>query len=252
MKVIRLTDERYNTLLPNHIKDSDVISLEAKKILASLLNYYIILDIVKNTGFLIIPNGVLRESAGIGNDNFLTSIQELIECDLIKRECGRRRRKGEKSTASSYTVLFENLKKPLHKKQSFEELFADFFKDPKSSETPISIIDTDDVDESVNVSVYESVYDNVSVCDYVDVNENVNAIGNSCNSNQMLIDFVNKQLEGKMTYDEVKKQITPIQDFIKSNWSKDNVERMTEISNKLINEKFKEIETVKTDTVHVN
>lgn len=257
MKAIRITEERMAEVLPSQIRNTDVLTDNAKKTLATLMNYFSILNIAKTSGFLVCPNNVLREAAGIRNNDLVSAVQELIDCDLIERQVGQKRVEGKKAMASTYVVKWKNLVNPIKKKNTFEELFAEFL---KSSETPLGTTDTesdtesdtDDVDESVNVSVYESVYDNVSVCDYVDVNENANAIGNSCNSNQILIDFVNKQLEGKMTYDEVKKQITPIQDFIKSNWSKDNVERMTEISNKLINEKFKEIETVKTDTVHVN
>lgn len=147
MKAIRITEERQNQILPKNIKDTDVLSENAKKTLATIMNYYAVLEIVKTSGFLVCPNTVLREAVGIRKNDLLSAVQELIECCLITREIGKRRTEGEKGTASVYRVIWENLTRPVKKKETFEELFSEFL---KPSETPLGTADT--VSVSVTVS----------------------------------------------------------------------------------------------------
>ena len=105
------------------------------------------LEIVKTSGFLVCPNTVLREAVGIRKNDLLSAVQELIECSLITREIGKRRTEGEKGTASVYRVIWENITRPVKKKETFEELFSEFL---KPSETPLGTADT--VSVSVTVS----------------------------------------------------------------------------------------------------
>lgn len=147
MKAIRITEERQNQILPKNIKDTDVLSENAKKTLATIMNYYAVLEIVKTSGFLVCPNTVLREAVGIRKNDLLSAVQELIECSLITREIGKRRTEGEKGTASVYRVIWENITRPVKKKETFEELFSEFL---KPSETPLGTADT--VSVSVTVS----------------------------------------------------------------------------------------------------
>ena len=147
MKAIRITEERQNQILPKNIKDTDVLSENAKKTLATIMNYYAVLEIVKTSGFLVCPNTVLREAVGIRKNDLLSAVQELIECSLITREIGKRRTEGEKGTASVYRVIWENITRPVKKKETFEELLSEFL---KPSETPLGTADT--VSVSVTVS----------------------------------------------------------------------------------------------------
>ena len=139
MKAIRLTDERMAEVLPSEIKNTDVLSDNAKKTLATIMNYFVILDIAKSSKYLVCPNSVLREAVGIRNNDLINAVQELIECDLIERQVGHKRVEGEKAMASTYMVKWSNLVKPIKKKNTFEELFSDFI---KSSETPLGTTDT--------------------------------------------------------------------------------------------------------------
>ena len=91
MKAIVITEERMNEVLPQNIKDTDVISVDAKKVLAAILNYYSILNIVQTTRYLICSNSVLRACVQMKKNNMLSAVQELIECGLIKREIGKAR-----------------------------------------------------------------------------------------------------------------------------------------------------------------
>lgn len=148
MKAIRISEERQNQILPQNIKDTDVLSDNAKKTLATIMNYYLLLEEVKNNGYVYLNNKTLGLSVGLRNSSMLSAVLELIEHNLITREVGKRRTEGEPSTASVYRVMWQNLTKPL-RKNTFEELFSEFL---KSSETPLGIADTVTVSDTVSVS----------------------------------------------------------------------------------------------------
>jgi len=146
MKAIVITEERMNEVLPQNIKDTDVISINAKKVLATIMNYFLLLEKVKEQGYVFLSNQFLRQSACIKQEYLLNAIRELIEYKLINREVGKVWSEGERHTASKYIVIWNNLTKPL-KKKTFEELFSEFL---KPSETPMgtTVIDTVTVSDS--------------------------------------------------------------------------------------------------------
>lgn len=150
MKAIRISDERMAEVLPSQIKNTDVLSDNAKKTLATIMNYYLLLEEVKKNGYVFLTNELLRQSVGIRKNDVLSAVQELIECDLIEKQTGRRRTQGEVPMASTYRVKWSNLVKPIKKKNTFEELFSEFL---KSSETPLGTPVADAVSDSVSVSV---------------------------------------------------------------------------------------------------
>ena len=96
-----------------------------KKVLGAILHYFLILDKAKENKYVILTNEDLRKTVCIRKSYVLSSVHNLIEMKLIKRECGKSRTKGEKPQASKYYVNWNNLKKPL-KKLEFEDLFSDF------------------------------------------------------------------------------------------------------------------------------
>lgn len=138
MNVIKISDERIDAILPKSIKDSDVLNKNDKKVLGAILHYFLVLDKAKVNKYVILTNEDLRKTVCIRKSSVLTSVQNLIELGLIKRECGKTWTEGEKPQASKYYVNWNNLKKPL-KKPTFEDLFSDFI----SSETPLGTIDID-------------------------------------------------------------------------------------------------------------
>lgn len=171
MNPIKICEKRMNEILPQSIKDTDVISENAKKTLATILNYFATLKVAKETGFLACPNSVLREAVGIRNNDLMTSVQELIECDLITREVGRKRVAGGKRTASIYRVKWQNLMKPIKKKNTFETLFAEFL---KPSETPVGTAITNTVSDIVSVSnINSDVITNINSDDITNINSDV-------------------------------------------------------------------------------
>ena len=128
MEIIKITLERMSQVLPQTVKDSD-LSKNAKKVLATILNYYLVNDKVRTTGFLAINNENLRQSAGIGKEYLRAAVQELIECRLIERKAGSKWKEGEPRTASEYRLVKENLTKPIHKPTS-DDLLELLFSTP--------------------------------------------------------------------------------------------------------------------------
>ena len=153
MKVIKITEERRNMVLPKTIKLSSVISDDAKKTISVLLNCFATMDFAKENNYVFLSNKVFRKAVGINMNNLISAIGELIDCDLIERKAGKKRSAGQKATASTYIIKWENLTKPVHKKDTFEELFSDYL---KPSKTPVGIADADadtDVESETDLDI---------------------------------------------------------------------------------------------------
>lgn len=160
MNVIKITDERIDAILPKHIKDSEVLDKNDKKVLGAILHYFLVLDKAKENKYVILTNEDLRKTICIRKASVLTSVQNLIELGLIKRECGKTWTEGEKPQASKYYIIWDNIKKPI-RKPKFEDLFLDFL----SSETPLGTIDTDidtDIDKEIEKDIAIASVDNVT------------------------------------------------------------------------------------------
>ena len=254
MKPIVLTEERMQQILPQNIKDTDVISADAKKVLAAIMNYFLTLDKVKEQGSVHLSNTLLRQSAHIKQGYMLTAIQELKEHDLIKREVGKVWTEGEEKTASIYKVMWHNLVKPL-KKLTFDDLFSDYL---ESSETPmgttvsdtvtVSVTDTDIVSDSVSISETDSKTETESV----EVKETgTTSITNTMlgeigkNKFQLLEEYIEECYKDVNTYQDSVSQIGLIHKWIKDRYSsKSNVESLTSFANGLINKKLEVYKTV--------
>lgn len=158
MEAIVITKERMEEVLPQNIMESDVISDNAKKVLACLINYQFTHPIARQVGYVAISNPTLAKACTKGRDYCMAAVQELIEHNLIYRKAGQRRKKGENAKASEYTILFENLKKPL-KKLSFEELYEQYVKSskiPSGSTNTNTIANTDSESDTKSDSESES------------------------------------------------------------------------------------------------
>lgn len=154
METISVNEKRMEQVLPTNIKESDLVSKNAKKVLATIINYYFVLDEPKKLGYLYMNNDTLRESCKIQRNAMLAAIQELIELGLIRRERGEKWTKGKKPTASRYYVNWNDLKKPIEKK-TFEDLFDNFMTQfqPQNSQSTSGTIDIDielDLDKEID------------------------------------------------------------------------------------------------------
>lgn len=120
--------------LPSTVKDTDLLWPESKSVLAALLELYLHSE-ARETKIVICANSLLRKLAGISKDGLQDGYNQLGDYGLVTRKPGKKRMKGEKSEASEYIIHFDRLVKPLVKKLTFEDLYAD---ELKSLETPIS------------------------------------------------------------------------------------------------------------------
>ena len=118
------------TYVPEHIAQSDLLSLASKKILEALLDY---LDNsqASTTRRIYINNKTLCRLAQVGHSVMFQSIKELKQYSLVDRIQGK-----DKGTASEYIIHFDKLEEPL-KKKTFHEFFAKDIEMSKSRETPI-------------------------------------------------------------------------------------------------------------------
>lgn len=122
--------------LPSNIKETDILRLPTKKVLAALLELLLHSE-ARESRVIYAPNARLRKLSGISSNDLLPSIEQLIDYDLITRKVGTVRKEGEKSEASEYTINMKKLKEPLVEK-TFDDLFSEFLEDEESLEMPIN------------------------------------------------------------------------------------------------------------------
>ena len=84
--------------LPSNIKETDVLRLPSKKVLAALLELLLHSE-ARESKIIYAPNSRLRKLSGIDNGKLRPSIDQLIDYDLISRKVGKPRIEGEKSEA---------------------------------------------------------------------------------------------------------------------------------------------------------
>jgi hypothetical protein len=130
---MKISKERVEQILPQNIKDSTLLTENAKNVLAGLMHCLLVSKGAEESGFLIKGNKELRELLEMNRDYMMDALRELEEYDLIKRIQGKTRKQGEKAQASEYHFNWDSIfDKPLKRKTS-EELFQRF---RKSSRTP--------------------------------------------------------------------------------------------------------------------
>lgn len=125
---MKITKERVEQILPQNIKETTLLSDNAKNVLAMMMHSLLVAKGAQDSGVLVISNNRLRALLEMNRDYMLNAIRELEEYELITRIVGKTRTEGEPSTASEYHFNWDNIyNKPLKKKTS-EELFSKFFK----------------------------------------------------------------------------------------------------------------------------
>lgn len=164
MKTIKINEKRLEEILPHTIKETDALTNDAKKVLGTLLNYFAVMDFAKENRYIYLSNKILRQSCQIKADKMMAALQELMDTKLINRIAGSRRKKGQKATASEYSINWENLFKPV--KKDFFGIFSDYI---KPSETPLGIAATDADTDTASESESESV----------NINNNINIYSNN-------------------------------------------------------------------------
>lgn len=122
---VNVTDCMMNKYLPKNILETDQLSNDAKKLLCAFIHCCVEYEMP----YAVMSNTVIRNTLKCCMANVKCVIEELVEKRLVERKKGRTRMKGEKSMASEYTVLFDNLVKPI-RTITWEERFAKFLTKP--------------------------------------------------------------------------------------------------------------------------
>jgi hypothetical protein len=186
--------------LPSNVKDSDVLRLESKKILAALLELLLHSE-EKNSGIIYVGNGMLRRLSGVGSSNLLSGIQQLEDYELVTRIKGSVRKvQTEKGQASEYRINFKKLKEPIVEK-TFDDLFSQFCEEPQSLEKPISTTITTTITTSTTTAITTSTTtanttSNTNTTTTSIESTNENATSNS-NYFEEFTEDVNKRLVGE-------------------------------------------------------
>lgn len=176
--------------LPSNIKESDVLRLESKKILAALLELQLHSE-AKNSGIIYVGNSMLRKLSGVGSSNLLSGIQQLIDYELITRVKGSVRKvQTEKGQASEYRINFKKLKEPIVEK-TFDDLFSQFCEESQSLEKPISTTITTTITTSNTTTTSTTTSNSTSI-----ETSNENTTSNS-NYFEEFTEDVNKRLVGE-------------------------------------------------------
>lgn len=142
MEAITITKERIKQLLPQSVRESKELSNDAKTVLATLINYYVTLQICRDTGFVAIPNLTLCCACHFGKKGtnvkrMLTAIQELVETKLVKRIRGEKW-KNDSKTASQYYINFDNFNKPIVK-PTLDDLLREIEENKPEKFTTVSV-----------------------------------------------------------------------------------------------------------------
>ena len=178
--------------LPSNVKESDVLRLESKKILAALLELLLHSE-AKQSGVIYVGNGMLRKLSGVGSSNLLSGIGQLIDYELITRVKGSVRKvQTEKGQASEYKINFKKLKEPIVEK-TFDDLFSQFCEEPQSLEKPISTTITTTITTSTKTTT--STSNTNSISNSIETS-NENTTPNS-NYFEEFTEDVNKRLVGE-------------------------------------------------------
>lgn len=145
-KVVKITEERMNEVLPPNILESE-LDFATKKVLAALCDWYLNSQ-AKESGIVIINNKELAAIACVGGNPLQKALRQLHEYNLVDRIIGT-----GLGNASQYRINFKQMMKPL-KRKTFAELFNLELEEPESSEKPISTI--------VQYSIVQSSSDKIS------------------------------------------------------------------------------------------
>ena len=186
--------------LPSNIKESDVLRLESKKILAALLELQLHSE-AKNSGIIYVGNSMLRKLSGVGSSNLLSGIQQLIDYELITRVKGSVRKvQTEKGQASEYRINFKKLKEPIVEK-TFDDLFSQFCEESQSLEKPISTTITTTITTSNTTTTSTTTSNSTSI-----ETSNENTTSNS-NYFEEFTEDVNKRLVGENENELLEKRV---------------------------------------------
>lgn len=168
---MNITKEQVEELLPQTVKDTEVLTEDAKNMFAVLLNSLLVSKGAEETGELIIPTDRLRSYVGWRFERMMKALRELEKYELITRTPGKKRVEGESAVATRIVFNWDVIDKPIVKK-THDDLFGKF-KRMKTSQNPFGNCNS-------NSNINDNIKSNINI--YLNTNDNIKANGNE-NSN---------------------------------------------------------------------
>ena len=101
--------------LPTNIKETEILRLPTKKVLAALLELLLHSE-ARESRIIYCGNSRLRKLSGISSNELRPAIYQLIDYDLITRKKGKVWKEGEEKEASEYVINIKKLKEPIAEK----------------------------------------------------------------------------------------------------------------------------------------
>ena len=221
---MNITKEQVEELLPQTVKDTDVLTEDAKNVFAILLNSLLVSKGAEDTGVLVMPTDRLKSCIGWGIERIMKAIWELERYELVTRIPGKPRTSGEKATATKYIFHWDVIDKPIVRK-THNDLFTKFRK-MQISENPFQ-----DCNGNLNDNINSNINNNTNINNNINTNSNENSNNNE-NSNlnnksksieeqefemnkYMVEEYIEQETKGK-TYTEITRLTIPIHDWIDS------------------------------------
>ena len=120
----KMSEKELGMFLPKQMKETDVLSTESKKVLAVLIEGFVVTKKAREKGFLVVGNARIKARAGISGSGLMKAIRELEMYNLIERHQGSRWKKGEEKKASEYIINWDNIRTEL-KQKTCEDLIEE-------------------------------------------------------------------------------------------------------------------------------
>ena len=120
----KMSEKELGMFLPKQMKETDVLSTESKKVLAVLIEGFVVTKKAREKGFLVVGNAKIKARAGISGSGLMKAIRELELYNLIERHQGSRWKKGEEKKASEYIINWDNIRTEL-KQKTCEDLIEE-------------------------------------------------------------------------------------------------------------------------------
>ena len=181
--------------LPSNIKETEILRLSTKKVLAALLELLLHSE-ARESRVIYAPNARLRKLSGISSNDLLSSIEQLIDYDLITRKVGKVRKEGEEGEASEYTINFKKLKEPLVEK-TFDDLFSEFLEDEESLEMPINTAITTSITTTTAIATSSAIASTNSII-------NSNTMANSIENNIFTMETFQEDVKPLLECNDIK------------------------------------------------
>lgn len=256
---MNITKEQVEELLPQTVKDTEVLTEDAKNMFAVLLNSLLVSKGAEDTGELIIPTDRLRGYVGWRFERMMQALRELERYRLITRTPGKKRVEGESAVATRIVFNWDVIDKPIVRK-TYDDLFGKF-KRMKTLGKPFGNCNSNsNVNDNVNINLNSN--DKPNLNNNENNKDNINdKLNNNDNEKDILeekyqqeknkvMEYIEQEAEGKR-YSEITRLTIPIYNWIGREYPENSKRLRKAADMKLDRLKKKSLDIVASNTLKV-